>query len=130
MLLHLATCIWKEILYIGSDCFGKVRHSTKATTRGAVIEKVTNSSGWILLQEVFTCSMCFLVLPEQVVGYVYNAVDVDYPPDALHLHVCHQREDQDGLYQQLPVLRLGDVVQHRLHMNCKLDLTYRHLSGG
>lgn len=56
-----------------------------------------------------------------------NAVHMDNSTDAVHVHISHQTQNHHSLHQQLPVLRLGDVVQDRLHLHCKLDLSCCHL---
>lgn len=71
-----------------------------------------------------------LILVEHVVGEVDDLLHVDDGADARDLHVGQHGEDQDGLHQQLPVLRQGDAVQDGLHVDGELDLTGGHLEEG
>ena len=52
---------------------------------------------------------------------------MDDGADARDVHVGQHGEHQDALHQQLPVLRLRDAVQDRLHVDGELDLSGRHL---
>lgn len=71
-----------------------------------------------------------LVLVEHVVGQVDDLLHVDDGADALDVHVGEHCEDQDGLHQKLPVLRLRDSVQNGLHVDGELYLSWGHLEGG
>lgn len=68
-----------------------------------------------------------LVLQEHVVGRADDLLHVDDGAHAGDVHLGQHGEHQDGLHQQLPVLGLGDAVQHRLHVDGELDLSRRHL---
>lgn len=70
-----------------------------------------------------------LIFVEHVISDVDDLLHVDDGADTLDLHVGQHGEDQDGLHQKLPVLRLRDAVQHRLHMDGEFDLSRRHLKG-
>lgn len=70
-----------------------------------------------------------LILVEHVVGQVDDLLHLDDGADARDLHVGQHGEHQDGLHQQLSVLRLRDTVQNRLHVDGELDLSRRHLEG-
>ncbi|KAI1241575.1 hypothetical protein IHE44_0005052 [Lamprotornis superbus] len=56
---------------------------------------------------------------KQVIGHVHDSVHVDDAPDAVHLDIREERQDKNSFHQELPVLGLGDVVQHRLHNHIK-----------
>lgn len=70
-----------------------------------------------------------LVLVEHVVGLVDDLLHVDDGADAGDVHIGQHGEDQDGLHQQLSVLRLRDSVQHGLHVDGELYLPRGHLKG-
>lgn len=52
---------------------------------------------------------------------------VDDGADAGDVYVSQHGEHQDGLHQQLPVLRLRDSVQYCFHVDGELNLTRSHL---
>lgn len=68
-----------------------------------------------------------LIFVEHVVGLVDDFLHVNDRADAGDVHVGQHGEDQDGLNQELSVLRLGDTVQHRLHVDRELYLSRGHL---
>lgn len=68
-----------------------------------------------------------LILAEHVVGQVDDLLHVDDGADAWDVYVSQHGEHQDGLHQQLPVLRLRDAVQNRLHVDGELYLFCCHL---
>lgn len=73
------------------------------------------------------CRPADLILVEHVVGQVDDLLHVDDGADARDVHVGQHGEHQDALHQQLPVLRLRDAVQDRLHVDGELDLSGCHL---
>lgn len=146
----------QEVLHVRRHGLGEVGHAPKAATWGAVVQQPAHASGGIPLQDVLFCSQVLLqaeegnivlsvvtkntkagcettdvaahlVLVEHVVGQLDNLIHVDDGADGRDVHVGQHGEHQDGLHQQLPVLRLRDTVQDRLHMDGELDLSWCHL---
>lgn len=68
-----------------------------------------------------------LILVEHVVSEVDDLLHVDDGADARDVHVGQHGEHQDGLHQQLSVLRLRDAVQNGLNVDGELDLAWCHL---
>jgi len=76
---------------------------------------------------VFRVTDADLILVEHVVGLVDDLLHVDDGADAWDLHISQHGEDQNGLHQQLSVLRLRDSVQNCFHVDGELYLSWGHL---
>lgn len=77
---------------------------------------------------VFGAVFADLVFVEHVIGLVDDLLHVNDGTDAGDVHISQHGEDQDGLHQQLSVLRLRDSVQNCLHMDRELYLPGGHLT--
>lgn len=128
--LHRTRPAGQEVLHVHRHGLGEVGHAPEAATGGAVVQQSAHSRGRVLLQDVLLCSQVPLILVEHVIGLVDDLLHVDDGADARDLHVGQHGEHQDGLHQQLPVLRLRDAIQNRLDMDGEFDLSWCHLSGG
>lgn len=69
----------------------------------------------------------YLILQKVLIGHVYDVVHTDDSTNGVDIQFCQHSENQDRLHQQLPVLRLRNTVQNRLHVDGKLDLLGSHL---
>lgn len=58
--LHHTAGAWQEVLDVGDSCFGQISHGSVAATRGAIVEEVADSCGWVLLEEIITGTEGFL----------------------------------------------------------------------
>lgn len=137
--LHQTARIWQKVLNISDYRLGQISHGAKAAARSAVIKKVANSSSWILFQEIVTGTVGFLheqdkvkrrihknsfdlfsstgffrheylVIEEKIVGQMQNAIHMDDATNVVHVYVSHKAQNHHSLHQQLPVLRLRDVI--------------------
>lgn len=128
--LHRTRPAGQEVLHVQRHGLGEVGHAPKAATGGTVVQQPAHSSGWVPFQDVLLCSEVLLILVEHVVGDVDDLLHVDDGADARDVHVGQHGEHQDGLHQQLSVLRLRDAVQNRLNVDGEFDLSWCHLPGG
>lgn len=68
--LHHAAGTWQEVLDVSDRRLGQVGHGAIAATGGAVVEKVADSGGRVLLEEIITGTEGFLGMKK------YNRVNV------------------------------------------------------
>lgn len=96
--LHQAAGTWQEVLDVSDCCFGEIGHGAIATTRSAVVEKVADSGCWVLLKEILTGAVGFLVTEEKVVGQMQDAIHVDDAADVVHVYVRYQAHNHHSLH--------------------------------